>query len=157
MNRYFKIFYAILVINFHTKNYLISRCYAITKGSKIITRGLLTKEACDEKNEANTYVANVISALIKIFKDDDSITYKCCSWSCCNYNATTLALASAPTDADGKYAFYPDSTDQQSETKTTSGTIDKKENTEIQLNAKNSDATGINNIKKLKCNAFSTL
>ena len=93
------------MINFHTKNSLISRCFAITKGSKIITRGLLTKEACDEKNEANTYVANVISALLKIFKDDDSITYKCCSWSCCNYNATTLALASAPTDADGKYAL----------------------------------------------------
>ena len=84
---------------------MISRCFAITKGSKIITRGLLTKEACDEKNEANAYVANVISSLINIFKDDDSITYKCCSWSCCNYNATTLALASAPTDADGKYAL----------------------------------------------------
>ena len=93
------------MINFHTKNSLISRCFAITKGSKIITRGLLNKEACDEKNEANTYVANVISALLNIFKDDDSITYKCCSWSCCNYNATTLALASAPTDADGKYAL----------------------------------------------------
>ena len=64
--------------------------------SKIFTvkRGLETKEECDA--QTSTRLSGVLTSLISSLSDD-SITYKCCTWSCCNYNSTTLALASAPT------------------------------------------------------------
>ena len=88
-----------------------------------------TKAKCDDQNAKNSYHRALANELGQRF---ETTNYTCCSTSCC----------------------YPDSNDQQSETKTTSRPINQKENTEIQLNAKNSDATGINSIKKLKCNAF---
>ena len=91
-----------------------------------------TKAKCDDQNAKNSYHRAIANELGQRF---ETTNYTCCSTSCC----------------------YPDSTDQQSETKTTSGTISKKENTDIQLNTKNSDATGINNIKKIKGNVFRTL
>jgi hypothetical protein len=36
---------------------------------------------------------------LKTSLSDNAITYKCCSWACCNYNITTADLASAPTSA----------------------------------------------------------
>ena len=70
------------------------RCYVVTQGSKIIKRGLATKEGCDDND--GSLLKNVLTAL-KQSLNDDSITKTCCSWSCCNYNSTTVALASAPT------------------------------------------------------------
>ena len=68
------------------------RCYVVTQGSKIIKRGLATKEGCDNDDG---FLNNVLTAL-KQSLNDDSITKTCCSWSCCNYNSTTVALGSAP-------------------------------------------------------------
>ena len=70
------------------------RCYVVTQGSKIIKRGLATKEGCDDND--GSLLKNVLTAL-KQSLNDDSITKTCCSWSCCNYNSTTVALSSAPT------------------------------------------------------------
>ena len=82
--------------NYHksviTLSYLF-RCYVVTQGSKIIKRGLATKEGCDNDDG---FLNNVLTAL-KQSLNDDSITKTCCSWSCCNYNSTTVALTSAPT------------------------------------------------------------
>ena len=72
----------------------IFRCYVLTQGSKIIKRGLATKEGCDDND--GSLLKNVLTAL-KQSLNDDSITKTCCSWSCCNYNSTTVALTSAPT------------------------------------------------------------
>ena len=77
-----------------------------------------TKAKCDDQNAKNSYHRAIANELGHRF---ETTNYTCCSTSCC----------------------YPDLTDLQSETKTTSGTINKKENTEVQLNAKNSDSTGI--------------
>ena len=71
---------------------------AVMQGSKIITRQLQTKEICEDEEAKKTYTASVIQNVIKLFSDN-SITYSCCSWSCCNYNSTTLAMASPPTAA----------------------------------------------------------
>ena len=83
--------------NYHTYVIIlpyIFRCYVLTQGSKIIKRGLATKEGCDDND--GSLLKNVLTAL-KQSLNDDSITKTCCSWSCCNYNSTTVALTSAPT------------------------------------------------------------
>ena len=74
-------------------NTIYFRCFVVTQGSKIIKRGLATKEGCDNDDG---FLNNVLTAL-KQSLNDDTITKTCCSWSCCNYNSTTVALASAPT------------------------------------------------------------
>ena len=75
-------------------NTIYFRCFVVTQGSKIIKRGLATKEGCDDND--GSLLKNVLTAL-KQSLNDDSITKTCCSWSCCNYNSTTVALASAPS------------------------------------------------------------
>ena len=83
-----------------------------------------TKAKCDDQNAKNSYHRAIANELGHRF---ETTNYTCCSTSCC----------------------YPDLTDLQSETKTTSGTINKKENTEVQMNAKKSDSTGIKISKNL--------
>ena len=70
---------------------------AIMKGPNIIQRGLQSKEMCKEEGLKTGALAVAIQSLIQLFSDNSTITYSCCSWSCCNYNRATLALASYPT------------------------------------------------------------
>ena len=70
---------------------------AIMQGPNIIQRGLQSKEMCKEEGLKSRALAVAVQSLIQLFSDNSTITYTCCSWSCCNYNRTTLALASYPT------------------------------------------------------------
>ena len=68
--------------------YTNSRCFGFLRGTELVAAGLQTKEVC-ETNEidqfAHTYErsAGLGSGMI---------TSQCCSWSYCNFNATSLSI-----------------------------------------------------------------
>ena len=69
----------------------------ITKGEKVINRGITPKDGCDETGTSIPGAVITLANKLKSNLNDDSITHKCCSWSCCNYNTTLADLASPPT------------------------------------------------------------
>ena len=75
------------------------RCFTITQGGKEINRGISTIDGCEEKGADNGGTATNLVKSLRISLSDNTITHKCCSWACCNYNATLAALASPPTVA----------------------------------------------------------
>lgn len=73
----------------------VTRCYGIIQGEKIINRGLMSEADCEATATAGSAAIKLVKAL-KTSLGDSTITYKCCPWSCCNYNMSSIVLDSAP-------------------------------------------------------------
>ena len=60
----------------------------------MVFAGLQTKENCETNNKSLVDLANAFEN--KPGVGSGSITFKCCNWSCCNYNTSAMSLTEAP-------------------------------------------------------------
>ena len=64
------------------------------KGTEILLAGLQTTENCETNNQTLVDLAKAYESTGGV--GGGSVTFKCCNWSCCNYNTSSMSLAEAP-------------------------------------------------------------